>query len=296
MATKQFKNSVTLLVWLTKLCFKDPLIAVAALALGGCWYTYEQKVARPVMAYQGVPAIQNWQQPKHWFRILRNPAFMVGYSDLRGNPLWVVYKIKAIDANASHYKRPRNFTRDWRTLNPVNHGDFRNSGYDRGHLAPNYAISRLYGRQAQYDTFLMSNISPQKPRLNQKLWQRLEQAEIDYFTRLGQEIWVVTGPIFQGSTERLQTAWNIEIPDAFYKIYALPGPSKAPKLLAFLIPQNVKGNEPFSRYLTTVDRIEQLTGLDFFPDLADPLENRLEATIDPGPWKLNKVAHLSARY
>ena len=283
-------------LWLLKLCLKDPLILVTTIILGGCWYTYELKVARPAMAYQGVPTIQDWQHPEHWFRILRNPSFMLGYSDLRGNPLWVVYNIRSIARDAPFYKRPRHFARDWRTLNPVSQKDFRNSGYDRGHLAPNYAISRLYGKHAQRDTFLMSNIVPQKPKLNQKLWQRLEQVEIDHFTRLGREVWVVTGPVFEASREHLNYAWYIEVPDAFYKIYALPSSSGPPKLLAFLIPQNVKGNEPLTRYLTTVDKIERATGLDFFPDLDDGLENRLESAIDPVPWRLNKVARLPARY
>lgn len=296
MAEKYRRNFVFFLIWLLKPCLKDPLILATALALAGGWYAYEQKVARPAMAYQGVPETQNWQQPLHFFRVLRNQAFMVGYSDLRGNPLWVTYKIKAVAADAPSYRRPQRFDKDWRTLNPVKHEDFQRSGYDRGHLAPNYAISRLYGRQAQQDTFLMSNITPQKPKLNQKLWQRLEQVEIDHFTRLGREIWVVTGPVFEGSTERLKSSWNVEIPDAFYKIYALPDSANAPRLLAFLIPQNVKGNEPLTRYLTTVDKIEQLTGLDFFPDLDDTLENKLEAAVEPAPWKLNKVARLPARY
>ncbi|MGR9046679.1 MAG: DNA/RNA non-specific endonuclease [Gammaproteobacteria bacterium] len=283
-------------VWLLKLCLKDPLILITATMLGGCWYTYEQRIARPAMVYQGVPEIQNWKRPQQWFRVFRNSGFMLGYSDLRGNPLWVVYKIRPIAPDAPFYRRPGRFVRDWRTLNPVGHDDFRRSGYDRGHLAPNYAISRLYGRQAQHDTFLMSNISPQKSKLNQKLWQRLEQVEIDYFTRLGREVWVVTGPVFEGSSQRLKTAWNVEIPDAFYKIYAVPNASGTPRLLAFLIPQNVKGSEPLTRFVTSVDAIEHLTGLDFFPELEDALENRLEATADPAPWKLHKVARLPARY
>lgn len=248
------------------------------------------------MSFKGVPQIQNWQQPMHWFRTLRNQGFMVGYSDLRGNPLWAVYKLKPINQAADYFKRPQSFTTDWRTLNPAKHMDYKNSGFDRGHLAPNYAISRLYGREAQLDTFLMSNVSPQKPKLNQKLWQRLEQVEIDHFTRLNKEIWVITGPVFKGRTERLKFGWNIEIPDAFYKIFAYETESGAIKILAFLMPQTVKGDEALTRFLTTVDKIEQLTGLNFFSDLNDKLENKLEATVRTSGWKLNSVAHLSARY
>ncbi|MGR9052055.1 MAG: DNA/RNA non-specific endonuclease [Gammaproteobacteria bacterium] len=282
--------------WLFKLGRKDPLLPFTLLMLGAAWYGYEWRVARPAMAYLGVPEAQHWQEPRHWFRVLRNDDFMIGYSDLLGNPLWVEYKIRAIPADAPYYQRPQRFTRDWRTLNPVDHDDYLRSGYDRGHLAPNHVISRLYGRHAQLDTFLMSNISPQRPKLNQKLWQRLEQVEADHFTRLGKEVWVVAGPVFDGGTERLKSAWTVEIPDAFYKIYALPNASGAPKLLAFLMPQRVKGSEPLTRFVTSVDNIERLTGLDFFKDLDDDVENRLEAAADASAWQLQKVAKLPAKY
>ena len=281
---------------LLRIGLKDPLMLALMLALGGGWYAYEVRVARPAMAYQGIPETQNLRQPLHWFRVLRNPDFMVGYSDLRGGPLWVSYKIKAITARAPHPPRLRGFIRDWRTLNPVIQDDYRGSGYDRGHMAPNYAMSRLYGRQAQHDTFLMSNISPQRPNLNRKLWQRLEQVEVDYFTRSNREVWVLTGPVFKNPINRLKTAWNVEIPDAFFKIYARPNAHGTPKLLAFLMPQNARGNEPLTRYVTTVDNIEQLTGLDFFSNLDDCIENKLEAAVDAAPWQLQQVARLPTRY
>lgn len=272
------------------------MIACTALIFAAGWYTYEIKVARPALAFQGVPQTQNWQQPFHWFRTLRNDAFMLGYSDLRGNPLWVSYKVNTVTPRAKHLSRPQHFSKDWRTLNPVTHEDYLHSGYDRGHMAPNYAISRLYGKQAQLDTFLMSNITPQRPKLNQKLWQRLEDVEINHFTHLGKDLWVYTGPIFKGKSKRLNNAWNVEIPDAFYKIYARPTPYNTPKILAFLMPQTVKGNEPLTRFLTTVDNIEKLTGLDFFADLEDPIENKLESTIASTSWKLKNIARLPARY
>ena len=62
------------------------------------------------------------------------------------------------------------------------------------------------------------------------------------------------------------------------------------------MPQTVKGNEPLTRFLTTVDNIEKLTGLDFFADLEDPIENKLESTIASTSWKLKNIARLPARY
>jgi endonuclease G len=295
------KNSAFLLysaAYLLKLIFKARWLTLPALLTWGAWYGYETQVARPQMAYMGVPEARDWTQPATWFRVLRNDGFMLGYSDLRGDPLWVSYALRPVPQSAPSYKRPSTFSADWRGVNRVAHDDYRRSGYNRGHMAPNYAISRLYGREAQLDTFLMTNIAPQKANLNQKLWQRLETVESDYFAPLFGEVWVLAGPIFSGSVERLTSAWNVEVPDAFYKIYAVPGKTQGqpPLLLAFIMPQTVRGNEPLTQYAVAVDNVEEATGLDFFAALPDPVERRVEAVADTGPWRLREVASRPARY
>ena len=296
MASRKNKKILSLLISVFKLCKKDPKMLLGIIALGGGWFGYETQVARPALSFQGIPQSGGWSNPYQWFRVLRNDAFMIGYSDIRGNPLWVSYKISPVSARSKHLKRPSGFTKDWRTLNPAAHANYLHSGYDRGHMAPNYAISRLYGKDAQLTTFLMSNITPQRPKLNQKLWQRLESVEVDHFTKLDKAVWVLTGPIFKGAIKRLKNGWNIEIPSAFYKIYALPQLSGTPRVLAFIMPQKVNGKEPLTQFLSTVDEVEKQTGLDFFTDLEDTLEDKLEAEIEFKSWQLESVARLPSRY
>ncbi|QBQ55365.1 DNA/RNA non-specific endonuclease [Nitrosococcus wardiae] len=272
-------------------------LLLLVLASGG-WYGYELYYARPQMVYMGIPEAHDWKHPFTWTRIFRNEGFMVGYSDLRGNPLWVSYPLKPVPDNAPYHERPQRFSADWRNLTHITHGDYTHSGYDRGHMAPNYAISRLYGKTAQLDTFLMTNITPQKPNLNQKLWQRLEEVEIDYFAKQLGTVWVFTGPIFDPEIERLKSSYRVQIPDAFYKIYLAPPAKKeqAPKTLALIVPQQVRGQEPLDRFLVSVDEVEERTGFDFFHKLEDTLEEKLESSIDPTPWKLKAIARLPARY
>ena len=90
--------------------------------------------------------------------------------------------------------------------------------------------------------------------------------------------------MFDSKVERLQSAWRVEIPDAFYKVYAGIDAAGAPHLLAFLIPQTVRGNETPEQFLTTVDRIEALIGFDFFHELDDSLEKRLESEVRYAGW------------
>ncbi|MDD5274485.1 MAG: DNA/RNA non-specific endonuclease [Methylovulum sp.] len=292
------RNTIDLrqLFTLVQLAWRNPMAMLVMLLAAGGWYGYEYRVARPAMTFKGVPQTTDWHQANSWFRVLRNKGFILGYSDLRGNPLWVMYNLHPVPDSAPNLHRPSHFSPDWRGLDRVTHESYTSSGYDRGHLAPNYAMSRLYGTAAQANSFLMTNIAPQKPHLNQQWWQRLESVEIDYFARQFSQVWVVTGPVFDPQVERLKTAWSVEIPDAFYKIYITePKPGKF-YTLAFLVPQNVQGKEPLDQFLTSIDTIESKTGLDFFYELDDDIENRLEATIDASPWQLQKVARLPPRY
>ncbi len=283
--------------FITPLLRRHPWAALLLAAVGGLWYANEWLYARPAMSYGGVPAAVDWQ-PAHWTHILRDEAMLIGWSDLRGTPLWVIYRLHPVAADARHYRRPPRFERDWRVLNAIGHDDYDGSGYDHGHLAPNYAISRLYGPQAQAETFLMSNVAPQRPRLNQKLWQRLEEVEIDVFAPRYGDLWVITGPIFDNDVERLRHSWRVEVPDAFYKIYVRP-PQQAgepPQVLAFIMPQQVRGNEPLDRYLASIDEIEARTGFDFLPQLEAATQRQVEASITPTAWNLAAVARLPPRY
>ncbi|MCB1735771.1 MAG: DNA/RNA non-specific endonuclease [Gammaproteobacteria bacterium] len=226
-------------------------------------------------------------------RTLINPGFTVGYSEWRSNPLWVVYRLAPIRERRS-YPRPRHYETDARSWRAVSPDAFRRSGYQRGHLAPNFAISQVHGRDAQRATFLMSNVSPQKSRLNQKAWQRLEEAVIDHFTPRFGTLWVTAGPIFAAKTETL--ASGVEVPDAFYKILLVRSSGEAPRVLAFRMSQQVRGDEALSRFLVSVDALEQETGLDFFADLPDDIESRIEAGVETEAWDLASVDRLPARY
>jgi endonuclease G len=296
MASPNHKILLRISLLLLKLIIQKPWMLLFFLLFPIGWYGYEIFIARPALSFQGVPQAQHWLSPSTWSRTFRSEGFLVGYSDIRGNPLWVSYKINSVPNDAQHLKRPSRFSSDWRSFNSVRHQDYTHSGYDRGHMAPNYAISRLYGKQAQLETFVMTNITPQKPNLNRKLWQRLEAAEIKYFTRLANQVWVTTGTVFTGTRTYLKKASHVEIPNAFYKIYAIQLKNKSPKLLAFLMPQKVTGHEPLDKFVVSVDEIESLTGLDFFHELEDKLEHQLESDINHQPWKLTAIANLPSRY
>lgn len=284
------KSNLTLIIPLIRFAIKNPLAIIAILILGGSWYGVE-RVQRENFSFAGVPVSKEFSV-HNFVRIFRNPGFMVGYSEVRHNPLWVVYQL---DSNASKKsgKRPSGFKVDSRSLARVSHDDYTGSGYDRGHMAPNHAIAINYGRQAQIATFKMTNISPQKGRLNQKLWQRLEAGASSHLVKQFGKVWVYTGPIFDDDPHYLKS--GVEVPDAFYKIFVAENRGE-PLALAFVMPQNVKGNEPLHKYTSTVDEIESLTGIDFFHKLDDSIEDALESSDYDKRWQLSKITNIPSRY
>ena len=231
--------------------------------------TTQQEDETRAYAYAGLPRSA---QP---VKVLRNIGYIVGYSEARENPLWIAYRVFRV-GNAVSDKRPDNFSVDGRTSARVRPDAYTRSGYDRGHMAPNYAINTRYGPRAQLQTFLMSNICPQKPNLNRYAWKELEMLVAKRYANELEEVWVICGPIFDQDIEKL--ASGVEVPDAFYKII-VDERSRKVRVLAFIMPQGVarNGEHHLEKFLTSVDEIERETGLDFLEKLPDDVEDKVEA-------------------
>jgi endonuclease G, mitochondrial len=212
--------------------------------------------------------------------VLVNTGYVVGYSDALGNPLWSAYRVGDVELQPAP-PRPDEFRADPRTTARVESGDYARSGYDRGHLAPNYAIATRYGRTAQEETFLMSNITPQKHALNAGVWQRLEQRiATNYAGRFG-EVWVVAGPIFGEKPKKLGR--RVAVPEEFFMI-VIDEREGGVRAQAWIFPQETPNFAEPEGYLTSIDEIERRTGLDFLSELPDDAETKLEAAKAARVW------------
>jgi endonuclease G len=213
-------------------------------------------------------------------KVLKNKGYIVGYDEALMNPAWVAYRLEYA-ADASTIERPHGFETDSRTRARVDHHDYTNTGYDRGHMAPNYAIGRAHGAKAQIETFLMSNIVPQMPDLNRGPWKELEQRVANDYLEESRELWVITGSIYDESNLQLRS--GVSVPSSFFKIVVDVVDDEKVRLLAFVMPQQVK-DEELKAYLVSVDMIEAETGLDFFSVLDDAVEDQLEAPKSARLW------------
>jgi endonuclease G len=230
--------------------------------------------------YGGMPRARQGAGDEVTFEVLKNQAYIVGYSESRKDPLWSAYRVLQV-AHPNHLPRPSGFSSDPRTTARVKESDFSRTGYDRGHMTPNEAIAEDFGAAAQLETFRLSNICPQAPSLNRDVWEKLEADERKFANQF-EEIWVIDGPVFAdlngGATSRL--ASGIAVPSAFYKILIDEEghPGGPPRIFSVIMPQTVKGTELPQEFLTSVSEIEKETHLDFLwkldPATRQPLESK----------------------
>ncbi len=162
--------------------------------------------------------------------------------------------------------------------------DYKGSGYDRGHLVP--AADMAFDPEAMEETFLLSNISPQSRNFNKGIWRELEELTRSWAKKCG-NLYVVTGPVLGFDPKGKIGENEVSVPAAFYKVLLdLTNPEQ--KGIAFVVPNEVSF-EPLYHFATTIDEVETLTGIDFFPELmpAD-LEASLEGNFNIDLWEFSK--------
>jgi endonuclease G len=161
--------------------------------------------------------------------------------------------------------------------------DYKRSGYDRGHLAP--AADMAFSEEAMSQSFYMSNMCPQVRGFNVGVWRELEELTRDWAKKF-RHLYVVTGPVLNKPYIDWIGENEVAVPHAFYKVLLdLSEPEL--KGIAWIIPNEVT-EMPLTKYATTIDEVEELTGIDFFAELMDEkLEAELEGNFDNDLWKLN---------
>ncbi|MEI8048747.1 MAG: DNA/RNA non-specific endonuclease [Bacteroidota bacterium] len=204
------------------------------------------------------------------------------YSEADEQAKWVAYKLTAAQVNNKLCER----TDDFRVDPNVKTGsatldDYKGSGYDRGHLCP--AADRHFSCDAMSETFFMSNMSPQSPSFNRGIWGKLESKVRDWAV-LYNEVFVVTGPILNGQKLGAIGENQVTVPKYYFKTL-LKNDGKAWTCIAMVLP-NEAGNRQWGDYAITVDSLEKLTSVDFYPGLPDSVENVIEAQKNLSKWDL----------
>ncbi|WP_407832753.1 DNA/RNA non-specific endonuclease [Vibrio rotiferianus] len=210
-------------------------------------------------------------------QFLCRDGYAVGYNYETKNADWVAYHITAESVNITN-KRSNSFKEDSEMPDYARStlADYKSSGYDRGHLAPSATMD--FTRESMKQSFLMSNMSPQLPGFNRVGWRVLEEHVRDLANEYN-ELYVVTGPIYQGNEGTIGN--GVVIPSAFYKVILDPSFDEA---IAFIVPHRDISSSELANFITTIDEVERQTGLDFFAQTPDSIEDNMESVKWEEMW------------
>lgn len=209
--------------------------------------------------------------------VKRYEGFTVCFNHRNMTPDWVGWELLRSEVNGGE-SRSDKFWKDWELDGCASPDDYRNSGYDKGHLCP--AADQKWSAAAMSDCFVMANMAPQEHALNAGAWKTLEEKERLWAER-DSAIVIVAGPIY-AKNDRKKIGSGVRVPSAFFKVLLAPY-IEEPRAIGFVYP-NMRAPGNMADYSMSVDKVEELTGLDFFSNLPDDLENRLESHASFNDW------------
>lgn len=217
--------------------------------------------------------------------VVAHKGYTLSYAEEYEQPEWVAYEmntrklVRAAERSDKFMPDPNIPT------GSAQLDDYRGSGYDRGHLVP--AADMAYSEQTMAESFYLSNMTPQLHAFNGGIWRVLEEQVRDW-TKKYKSLYVVAGPVLKPGLKRIGVSSRsdkndkkVAVPEYNYKII-LTNTDK-PQAIAFLMP-NKKGEKEVYEYVVSIDELEKMTGIDFFPALPDSLEDRLEASSSIDGW------------
>lgn len=210
-------------------------------------------------------------------RVIAREGYVLGHSSISKIPYWVCEHSLAAEitgpANRSNAFKP---DPELAGQPRAELSDYKHSGFDRGHMAP---AGDFKSSQALMDqSFFLSNMVPQYgPTFNQGIWADLESRVRDWVKKRG-DCWVISGPMFYDALEEDPTTADgivpyytvgegeVAVPTHTYKIVLAKDTAGNWEAIAFVF-DNKAHARPFRLGLhrTTIDWIEERTGLNFFP-------------------------------
>jgi len=209
--------------------------------------------------------------------LIRHSGYTLSFNCKFKLAYWVAYELTR-EKTFGNNERTNNFVPDPDSkCSTATNQDYQYSGYDRGHLAP--AGDMKWSPTAMAESFYYSNICPQNRSFNRGIWKKLESL-VRTWAEEYDDVYIVTGPILIANLPTI--GFHVVVPKYFYKVildYTKPDL----KGIGFIIP-NEKVFEPLQYYAVTIDSVEKVTGIDFFPLLPDDQEKIIEGSINLNNW------------
>ena len=213
--------------------------------------------------------------------LLEYMGFTVSFNTQTKLPNWVAYELTAVETEGT-VRRNNNYYPDPELKEKqADNNDYRNSGWDRGHMAP--AGDMKWSEQAMLESCYFSNMCPQNKNLNGGDWRSLEERCRVWAQKYG-KVQIVCGPIIGEMKNGTLGENKVAIPDAFYKVL-LVKIAEEYEGIGFVF-ENKAGHRKLGEYAMSIDNVEQITGLDFFHQLPNRIEKKVEADYHKEVWMI----------
>lgn len=212
-------------------------------------------------------------------QIIKKKSYIVSYNKDTKIANWVAWHLTSEHTEGS-IGRGNMFHEDEEVPSPkATVEDYKGSGWSRGHMCP--AGDNKWDAEAMYQSFSLINVCPQNASLNSGLWNSLE-IDCRNWAKRFHDIYIICGPVFFQQNHEVIGINEIYVPEAFFKVVlCLNG---KPKGLGVIV-KNTAGNKKKDIYYNSIDQVERITGMDFFPLLSDDVEDEVESNLDMDMWK-----------
>ncbi|XP_067826063.1 endonuclease G, mitochondrial [Heptranchias perlo] len=251
-----------------------PIPAVAADAIGGGGTLVPSGPAplspsrtAEIMKF-GFPALSH---------IKSRESYVLAYDPRTRNAQWVLEQLDEVRLGQACSDRGRCEFREDESVHEYHrarNGDFKGSGFDRGHLAA--AANHRHSQKCMDDTFYLSNVVPQNPNLNQNAWNNLEKY-CRSLTKYNKNVYVCTGPLYLPRMEpdgKMYVKYqvigknNVAVPTHIFKVVILEKHNGEIELRSYVMPnQPVMENNSLECYLVPIESIERASGLLFVSNI-----------------------------
>jgi endonuclease G len=234
----------------------------------------------------GMPVLNPEWHPGPVTLICRD-GYVLQHSSQDKIPRWVCERVTA--AQLTGNAKDRDLFKPDPLLKPparAELADYNGSGYDRGHQAP--AADQKSSQTLKDETYFLSNMAPQKPLLNERIWEQLESL-VRTWVKPDREIWITTGGFFYDPAEEDERTADgliphdvigknaVVVPTHFYKIAVARSAAGKWQAIAFIL-ENRPYPKPydFSKYIVPIRTVEAKAGINFMPDMDPAAADRLE--------------------
>ena len=211
-------------------------------------------------------------------QIIKKKSYIVSYNKDTKIPNWVAWHLTG-DHSDGPVGRSNAFYEDEEVPAPrATSEDYRGSGWSRGHMCP--AGDNKWNSDAMYESFSLVNVCPQNSSHNSGLWNSIEMDCRRWARKYG-DIYIVCGPVLMRGNHETIGDNAVIVPEAFFKVVLCL--NDKPKAFG-IITRNTDGNSKRDLYYNSIDQVERITGIDFFPALPDELEDYIESDVNMNLW------------